>query len=364
MAEQLTIEMLPAEYGDCLWVECCKGTEMHRILIDGGPPATAPLLRRRMEELSPPKFDLLVVSHLDADHIGGIVELLADGKLPATFADVWFNGFQHLPPPPESRDFAQAETLTMALTGNSGAGELPWNLAWERDAVVRSNDNPTTARSLEELPAIETDWGLRITLLSPTPRRLAALWRGWDAFIRAARAGESSQQTYQQRGRSLETAPDLETLAAVKSSRDNTPPNGSSIAFLLEYGGRSCLFAADAFATVLGPALATLAASRGVERLEIDAFKIPHHGSQANVLPQLFDLVRARHYLISTSGARFGHPHDEAMARIITLGGPGQTIWFNYATAHTTRWADKSLLSRYHYDVRIADPTGGITIAL
>jgi hypothetical protein len=95
------------------------------------------------------------------------------------------------------------------------------------------------------------------------------------------------------------------------------------------------------------------------------AFKIPHHGSQANVLPQLFDLVRARHYLISTSGARFGHPHDEAMARIITLGGSGQTIWFNYATAHTARWADKSLLSRYLYDIRYpVDPIGGITIAL
>jgi hypothetical protein len=365
MPEQLSIEMLPAEYGDCLWIECHRDDEVHRILIDGGPPDTAPLLQQRLAQLTPPAFDLLVISHLDADHIGGIVELLAGGTLPAAFSDIWFNGFQHLPAPGAARDFAQAETLTAALTGESGAGELTWNLAWNGKAVVRSDDNVKTARSLTDPPAVETPWGLRITLLSPTPKRLSALWRGWDAYLSEVRAGQPSLQTYQQRGRSLESAPDLETLAAVQSTKDATPPNGSSIAFLLEYGGRSCLFAADAFATVLGPALASLAASRGVPRLDIDAFKIPHHGSQGNVLPQLFDLVRARHYLISTSGARFGHPHDESMARIITLGGPDQTIWFNYANPHTRRWADPALLARYHYEVRYpSEPAGGITLTL
>ena len=364
MPDQLSIEMLPAEYGDCLWVECRSDREVHRLLIDGGPPDTASLLRQRIEPLTPAQFDLLVVSHLDADHIGGIVGFISSETSPVVFHDVWFNGYQHLPTAPP-RDFAQADALTQALNGQSGNLKLGWNVAWQGRAVVRSDDDPVSATSLASLPVKETPWGLRITLLSPTPKRLAALWRGWDAYMREVQAGQSSTQPYQQRGRSLELLPDLAQLAATHSTRDNTPPNGSSIAFLLEYGGKSCLFAADAFATVLYPALATLAQSRGVKRLEIDAFKIPHHGSQANVLPQLFEFVRARHYLVSTSGARFEHPHDAAMARIITLGGPGQTIWFNYHSDRTARWGQKSLLDRYQYQVEYpASNTAGITLTL
>ena len=32
----LRIEMLPAAHGDCLWIEYGSGTNVHRILIDGG----------------------------------------------------------------------------------------------------------------------------------------------------------------------------------------------------------------------------------------------------------------------------------------------------------------------------------------
>lgn len=364
MTKQLSIEMLPAEYGDCLWVECRDGEQVHRILIDGGPPAMVDLLRRRIHAVSPARFDLLVVSHLDADHIGGIVGLAAAKTFPASFADVWFNGYKHLPAAP-ARDYEQAMSLTEVLSGESGDTVLPWNIAWDGEAVVRPDDDRLNAKQPADLPLKETDWGLRITLLSPTPKRLTSLWRGWDAYLQKVRAGEPSLQPYQQRGRSLEVVSDLEELAATTSTKDNTAANGSSIAFLLEYGGKSCLFAADAFATVLYPAVSRLAAIRCVDRLEIDAFKVPHHGSQANVLPQLFEFVHSRHYLISTSGARFEHPHDVAMARIITFGGRGQTLWFNYATELTTRWSQKSLLNRYGYRVKYPDTSGGgITLTL
>lgn len=208
-------------------------------------------------------------------------------------------------------------------------------------------------------PSITLPWGATLTLLSPTPKRLTALWAGWEKFLRAARNGERSPQTYQERARSAKAAVDLEALAAEPSKKDDTAPNGSSIAFLFEYSTFRALFAGDAFSTVLYPALARVARSRREPVLELDLFKIPHHGSQANVLLPLFDVVRAKHYLVSTNGAHFEHPDDQAIARVITHGGPGHTLWFNYANDRTLRWNDPQAQSRYGYRTEYPQTASG-----
>jgi hypothetical protein len=163
----------------------------------------------------------------------------------------------------------------------------------------------------------------------------------------------------------------LEDIAARKTNDDDAAPNGSSIAFLAEFAGRSLLFGADAHADVLIPALRTLARQRArlpataphrkVPPLRVDVLKLPHHGSRANVTLELLDLVKARHYITSTSGRRFKHPDEEAMARVITRGRPASnvtaTLWFNYATATTKPWMQPALAEQYRY--RVAGPLSG-----
>ena len=41
-------------------------------------------------------IDLLVVTHVDTDHIGGAVRLLASERAGGPFGGIWFNGFVHL----------------------------------------------------------------------------------------------------------------------------------------------------------------------------------------------------------------------------------------------------------------------------
>jgi hypothetical protein len=65
---------------------------------------------------------------------------------------------------------------------------------------------------------------------------------------------------------------------------------------------------------VLIPALRALARLRArlpastadnkVPPLRVDVFKLPHHSSRANVTLELFDVVKADHYVTSTSGRR------------------------------------------------------------
>lgn len=126
------------------------------------------------------------------------------------------------------------------------------------------------------------------------------------------------------------------------------------------------MLAADAFPTALAPALRSLACERGEEgALQVDVFKLNHHGCRANVTQDLLAAVQADYYIVSTNGAVFQHPNEEAIARVILHGGSRPKILFNYANERTQRWADSALLERYGYQVGVlSDTVGGIVLEL
>ena len=55
--------------------------------------------------------------------------------------------------------------------------------------------------------------------------------------------------------------------------------------------------------------------------LELDAFKLPHHGSRGNVTRELIQSVDCPLWIFSTDGTQFRHPHKQAVARVILHGG-------------------------------------------
>jgi beta-lactamase superfamily II metal-dependent hydrolase len=106
---------------------------------------------------------------------------------------------------------------------------------------------------------------------------------------------------------------DLERGATKSFGSDHSVPNGSSIAFLFEYGGTSLLLTGDAYAPDLQKSISRLLGERNVSRLEVDLFKLAHHGSMNNVTPEVLDLVDPGTILICTDGSRFGHPDHETI---------------------------------------------------
>ena len=91
-----TIEMLPADEGDSLWVE--YGSDpVRRILIDCGRKTAYRSIVERVGDDPDLAFELVVLTHVDADHIAGAVPLLQDARFGAErVRDVWFNGWRHL----------------------------------------------------------------------------------------------------------------------------------------------------------------------------------------------------------------------------------------------------------------------------
>ena len=201
----------------------------------------------------------------------------------------------------------------------------------------------------------------RITLLSPSPASLAQMFKVWDAELARAREREAKPAT----AAIARGALDLDALARKKTAVDHAPANGSSIAMLLEHQGRSVLLGSDAHPTVFVPALAALAAHRqSALPLQFDVFKLSHHGSRANVTVDLMQAAQAQHYVVSTNGAIFGHPDDEAMARAIVNGGTQRSLWFNYLTKQTEKWTSEELQSQHQYTARFPDPGGAVVISL
>jgi len=364
MSTAIRIEMLPARLGDCLLVEClpADGGPPWRMLVDGGPPDTwKATLRPRLERLAGDRsrLDLVIVTHIDSDHIGGMIPFFREKALGIEIGDVWFNGHVHLPAPGATREMrspAQGEQFTAELLGEDDAPAFPWNDAFGCGPV----ETPDEGAFIEVPTAIGSP---RLTLLSPTPKRLAILEPGWSTWLDRARGiGDEGDEPPPPPPPPLT---DLRALAAAPSSVDPSKPNGSSIAVLVEHRGASCLLGADAFGSVLGGALIALAVHRGVSRLPVDAVKLPHHGSRNNISNGLMQTVTARHWLVSSNGDRFGHPDDIALARVVTNADPGSTLWFNYRNARTARWDDPELRAEHGYDVRYPDATGaGIVLEL
>jgi hypothetical protein len=350
-----TIEMLAANHGDGLWLEYGSPGDTHHVLIDGGPPYAKDVIAARLERAGD-QLELLVISHVDFDHVGGIVSLLA--RLPdgTRIDDVWFNGFRHLPDAPaDVLGAVQGEMVSAAIQKR----ELPWNAAFDHAAVA--------VPAPDRLPTRELPGGLRLTLLAPPLTALAALAPKWRQEVEdehmtpgdfddaLAKLIERERLPDDVLG---EEVPDPERLDSRPFVQDTSLANWSSIALLAEYDGHSVLLAADSPPGALLPAVEALCRERGTQRLRVDAAKLAHHGSKGSTSAELLDRLDCPRYLISTNGKIYHHPAPEALARVIRHGGEQPQLLFNYRTPNAALFDTDRLRRRHGYGTTFPDGDG------
>jgi beta-lactamase superfamily II metal-dependent hydrolase len=337
----LRVEMLPANQGDCLWIEYGARANPRRILIDGGTSGSIKPLVAKVKALPAGRrhLELMVVTHVDGDHIAGVLKFLETTGLALSVGDVWFNAYKHLLTRDETFGPAQGERLTADLQ----AGRVRWNRAF-RGGAVKVPDRG-------KLPVKRLAGGLELVVLGPTMEKLRLLKPDWiqaciDAHIRPGRPRPRPRPA------GLETfGPiNVDTLAEARYVEDDTRPNGSSIVLLLRYRGTALLLGADGYPSVIEAGLKRLAPGRG--RVKIDAYKVAHHGSENNVNRSLLERIDCPRYLVSTSGAIYHHPGRAAIARILKFGRSGNRtteLVFNYRTKYTSAWDSPALKQRWRY---------------
>jgi hypothetical protein len=349
-AKFLRIEMLPARHGDCLWLEYGQGRTVNRVLIDGGPADTYPTLERRIAQVPPGErtFELVMLTHVDADHVEGLVRFFAQRPTLMAVRRVWFNGWRQMERSHGLLGATQGEFLSALLVKRAPH-------AWKPDAP------PWVVPSKGALPSTVLDGGLKLTLLSPDVPRLKAMAKAWDKAVDRAGfdAGDleaawrklATQRKLLPQAGLLGATPNLDRLLKAQFVADQAKPNGSSIAVLAEYGTRSALLLADAFPGVIASSLRRLCAERGIARLTVDAVKLAHHGSKSNTSVELLQLVESPRWLISSNGDYFDHPDKACIARVLRYAKPKE-LWFNYRSARTKAWIAEPAQTQHGYVAR------------
>lgn len=339
-----TVEMLPARHGDALWVEYGDAT-LSRVIIDAGPIEAWPQVQEKLDAIPADNKDveLLVVTHVDTDHIEGVVRMLAPQRKKWALRpqEIWFNGYKHMRPV-ETLDGKQGEYLSALI--HLRANDT-WNKAFAGEAIkVDADENAP-------LPVVTLPGGMEITILSPDDAKLEKMGKEWERNISKWRSDPGNldaaweklaedHRYHPENGLVLGPKDITAQLEAQLDGIDSSHANGSSIAFLATYAGKSCLFLADAHADVVCASIRKLI-PEGKKVLKVNAVKMAHHGSQNNITKEFMQLVDAKHYLFSSNGAKYCHP-DAAAVKAVILGARRTrrpVLWFNYKSEFTKKYA-------------------------
>ncbi len=288
-----TLEALQAFWGDCLLVHAGP----HLLLIDGGPTATyATSLEPRLNELrgdGPLELDMVLVSHIDGDHVQGIIALAAAQEAERTvqvntlwhnsFDDVLGNRAQELGEAAGRGQLDEADHDVRAVVASIGEGRVLRDhanrLGWK---LNRPLDDLVTAERAGG--PFDVGDGVEITVVGPAQPQLEKLYDEWEKWLAKARL-------------------DPERPASIT---DSSVFNRSSIVLLVRAAGRTMLLTGDARGDHVVEGLERAGLMRdGVA--EFDVLKLPHHGSVRNLDEAFFERVRARDYVVSANG-RFGNP--------------------------------------------------------
>lgn len=354
----LTVELLPARYGDALLVTWGLESRPHRMLIDGGLASAYSSVAKRLRSL-PGVIDLFVVSHIDRDHIGGVVKLLENDSLASRFGAVWFNGRDHVEQFSDLLGVLDGERLSDLITRRG----IPWNSGWP-EPVSHQVGGAVVVR--DQPPAVNLSGGATVTLLSPTPAAMRDLWPVWKRVIDKAGLSPgtpASAEPVEEAPRAFLGAPPLHDLADRPSDPDTAEANGSSIAFVFSYDGQSILFGADAHAKVLLESLAQITPTG--DKYPLTACKLPHHGSRRNVSTNLVRALDCSQWWFSTNGVRFLHPNPEAIARVLVYGDRPPVLCANYRTSQWDSFVRDYPPADHQYELRQPVPGAeGLLITL
>lgn len=308
MSATVKIEVLHAFEGDCIFISISDSNNSFTIMIDGGTkPTYQCLIRKKMIKDGPlkckinelrakgQKIDLLIITHVDEDHIGGIVEWMAmDDAAMGMLEAIWMNNGDIV-------DVPDYSNLRHSIPKGRTLDEL-------LRKVGKKVENHIVRGRKFAIPHGE------IIILTPTVAAHNVVAKEWGGKVL-----NSSPNDY--------AKPIKELLNYDFDTADKSKTNKSSIAFILEVEGRKDLFLGDADISDVCDSLECLGYNLN-NPICCKTVKLAHHGSRNNFSDRLLGLVKADVFIFSSNGDYYGHPDKEVFARIIAK--TNASVYFNY----------------------------------
>ena len=324
----MRIKFLNAFNGDAIWISFLENETRRNIIIDGGTGDTYINRHRKKGHLfevienlrNDNQFiDLLILTHFDDDHIGGLLRWMNKDELaPQLIKKVWFNSGKKiaeefsldLNPDLEIQIKKGEENFyTSTKQGIKFEEYLEKNKLWD-GKIIKQGD---------EIQCFE----LNFKILSPNIWKLENLGQLYKKEKDYFTTGEEFDfNTNLINFCQEEQDPDF------KFKEDKSVPNGSSIAFILQKDDRKFLFLGDSHPSVIIEGLNHFKVNQD-KNWNVDLMKVSHHGSMYNTNKELLELVKTNNYLISSNATKHGLPNKRTIARIIN-NNPNANIYFNY----------------------------------
>lgn len=295
----MRIEILKAGTGDCIWISLNK----KNIVIDGGKSTTA--IKERYSQMPQNEnIDLLVVSHIDSDHIAGIIALVKLMKeLGEThrLKQVWFN----FPKKVNSDEFS-------ILEGN----ELSSSLCDIDDLCWINNTSKLIDKTIEvgdiKLHVLAPDHDVAYEYKPQKPDEYGLEKADWNVNLQTL----------------IDNADD--------DNLDEGGPNSQSIVILVEHEGKKVLLPGDCTPLELFEALHSYNSRNGT-LMELDLMKLPHHGSTRNFTKGISSEIVCSNFVISTKANKnYLFPNKETIAKLICYRNRNDetvNVFFNYHDA-------------------------------
>jgi len=331
-----SLEVLQAEQGDCALIHFGPAEAPQAILVDGGPAALTypevlePRLRRLAQQRGGPvELPLVVCSHIDDDHIGGVldlVEAVAAKQTPTTIGSLWHNR------PLEIVREQQPARLAAVLRERHEVERLgPGTLADEGETrfglVVKSVRQGDDLYAAAKAARIRINRGFRTLVAAPTPGKGYAKRKVGELELTVigpdtARI-DALRKLWQEETKHLDHPTLLERseaiAAVVAGETDDSVTNLSSIVFVARYAGRTMLLTGDARGDYIIDGLERAGFLRSGPA-KLDVVKLQHHGSARNVDKGFFETVLADHYVISANG-KYGNPDPATFDALVAARG-------------------------------------------
>jgi beta-lactamase superfamily II metal-dependent hydrolase len=360
------LKIIQALYGDCLIVEHGSQDEQYYLLIDGGPGTVYKnYLKEELVGIRDKggKINLAVLSHVDEDHVQGLLDLLHElikqrrkGKQETIdICGLWHNSFGKTMGTAVERSMTRQMEKSLHQQGVMPKAELLSRSIKQGEDLTASaqglririnydfRDTPDRLVCLDNLNKPVQINNVKIRVLGPTRATLQSLQEEWEAWL-----------AEQKKAAKLPAA----KAEAAARELDKSVPNLSSIMLLVEAEGKTVLLTGDGLGEHLLEGLDQSGLLKEDGTFHVNAFKLPHHGSARNVTPELFERITADTYIICADGTN-DNPDFQTLEWLVQAALKKSRSFRILATKETK--SIKTLVEQYdpeknHYKLKFIEP--------
>jgi beta-lactamase superfamily II metal-dependent hydrolase len=353
----IQVRMYKAGNGDCISIE----TESNFVLIDGGTAQSFDTWKLQIIG-HVDRIDSLIITHIDNDHVNGIIKLLEHTDCPS-IGQVYFNGVEQLfGKLDRSNDIDnRVERKLQALSGEYSTGSDKEQIGYSEGtslSYILATKNLKCneivngeALYREKLECFDVG-SIKFSVIGPEKSSLSDLKEVWEdklceRNIKPKIISKSYYDAFEQYASNVSdlipnkhpisstVSNSIESLANEYFEDDNSPTNKSSFSFLIECEGTRVLYLGDCHAETVISWLD----NNKIANIKVDAVKISHHGSKNNTSLELLRRIDCQKYLISTNGKSHDHPDLETLARIALVNKESKAeIYMNYELNNIPDW--------------------------